>query len=221
MWRSTARLVVSLLLIPLGIQAALAGSPSVCLLCGSSDHELFPVDSDADFVPAGDISDVALSSYLLSTATLPCDLNGDRICSCADIDLLTRTIGEGRENALYDLNQDDVVDAEDREFLIRDLMHLPYGDSNLDGVFDSSDLVLVFRAGHYNDPDVSGTLSYCEGDWNGDGIFDSSDLVLAFQGGYETSPRQAVIVPEPAVWIYLWLAASFLTGTARRRSRHG
>ena len=166
------------------------------------------------------VTDVALPLYLLSTAKLPCDLNGDRVCDCADIDLLTLAIGEGRDGALYDLNQDNVVDPEDREFLLKDLMHVPYGDSNLDGVFDSSDIVLVFKAGHYNDPNVDGVLSYCEGDWNGDGIFDSSDLVLAFQGGYESSARQAVMVPEPAVWLQLWLSAAVVAGTARRRPRH-
>ena len=56
------------------------------------------------------------------------------------------------------------------------------GDSNRDGVFDSSDLVAVFTAGEYED-DVAGNSTFEEGDWNGDGDFDSSDLVAAFQAG--------------------------------------
>ena len=56
------------------------------------------------------------------------------------------------------------------------------GDSNRDGVFDSSDLVLVFQAGEYEDQ-IQGNSTFAEGDWNGDGDFDSSDLVYAFQAG--------------------------------------
>jgi hypothetical protein len=59
------------------------------------------------------------------------------------------------------------------------------GDTNGDGRFDSSDLVLVFQAGKYENA-IAGDSVFAEGDWNGDGDFDSSDLVLAFQlGTYE------------------------------------
>ncbi|MFC1758890.1 hypothetical protein ACFL2H_08990 [Planctomycetota bacterium] len=47
-----------------------------------------------------------------------------------------------------------------------------------DGVFDSSDLVLMFQAGHYEQQTLAG-LS--EGDWNLDGVFDSSDLIKILQ----------------------------------------
>ena len=56
------------------------------------------------------------------------------------------------------------------------------GDSNRDGIFDSADLVAVFKAGEYED-DVTNNSTFEEGDWNGDGDFDSSDLVAAFQSG--------------------------------------
>jgi hypothetical protein len=54
------------------------------------------------------------------------------------------------------------------------------GDADLNGVFDSADLVQVFRLGEYED-NVPGNSTFAEGDWNADGDFDSSDLVLAFQ----------------------------------------
>ena len=57
------------------------------------------------------------------------------------------------------------------------------GDVNGDGIFNSSDLVMVFRAGEYND-DIDGNSTFEEGDWNGDGDFDSSDLVVTFQVGH-------------------------------------
>jgi hypothetical protein len=61
---------------------------------------------------------------------------------------------------------------------------VPYGDANLDGIFNSSDLVQIFQRGQYEDG-RTGNSGWAEGDWNCDGEFNSSDLVLAFQtGGY-------------------------------------
>ena len=51
-------------------------------------------------------------------------------------------------------------------------MGSPMGDSNLDRRFDSSDFVLVFQAGKYEDG-VAGISSWAEGDWNADGHFDT------------------------------------------------
>ncbi|MCA9166055.1 MAG: carbohydrate-binding domain-containing protein [Planctomycetales bacterium] len=57
------------------------------------------------------------------------------------------------------------------------------GDSNLDGIFDSSDLVMAFQAGKY---ETGESASMSDGDWDGDGYFSSTDIVYAFQsGGYE------------------------------------
>ena len=61
------------------------------------------------------------------------------------------------------------------------------GDSNLDGRFNSSDLVYVFRAGKYEDG-IPNNATFQEGDWNLDGDFSSADLVLAFSAGtYEAA----------------------------------
>lgn len=56
------------------------------------------------------------------------------------------------------------------------------GDVNDDGKFDSSDLVLLFQSGHYEDS-VENNSTFLEGDWNGDGEFNSADLVYVFQLG--------------------------------------
>ena len=67
------------------------------------------------------------------------------------------------------------------------------GDSNGDGTFDSSDLVVVFAAGEYED-DTPKNSTFEEGDWDGDGDFTTSDLVYAFQqGNYQRGAR-----PQPA-----------------------
>lgn len=56
------------------------------------------------------------------------------------------------------------------------------GDSNNDGIFNSSDLTYVFQAGEYED-EIDGNSDFEDGDWNGDGDFDSSDFVFAFKNG--------------------------------------
>ena len=57
---------------------------------------------------------------------------------------------------------------------------VPIGDSNLDGVFNSADLVTIFAAGEFEDLTASNS-TWEEGDWNGDGDFDTKDLIAAFQ----------------------------------------
>ena len=104
----------------------------------------------------------------------------------------------GRNVELFDVNRDAIVDNNDRDTWIHVSASTYYGDANLDGEFNSSDLIAVFQAGEYEDamPDNSG---WAEGDWDGDGDFASGDLVIAFEdGGYEPGTPAAVnIVPEP------------------------
>ena len=62
------------------------------------------------------------------------------------------------------------------------------GDANGDGIFDSSDLVILFESGEYEDgiPDNS---TFAEGDFNGDGDFTTADFILAFRyGAYVRGP---------------------------------
>ena len=65
------------------------------------------------------------------------------------------------------------------------------GDSNGDGVFNSADFVLVFRAGEYEDS-IAGNSTFEEGDWNGDGDFDTNDFVFVFQA----ATYVAAVIPE-------------------------
>ncbi|MFC1759727.1 hypothetical protein ACFL2H_13330, partial [Planctomycetota bacterium] len=71
----------------------------------------------------------------------------------------------------------------------------PYGDANLDGVFDSGDFVRVFSAGEYED-DIDGNSTWSEGDWDGDGDFTSSDLVKAFTNGNYVTGVQPPIAAQ-------------------------
>jgi hypothetical protein len=108
------------------------------------------------------------------------DLNGDGRISGADVDRLCDAIHNGDQR--FDFTQDGQVDKLDLEYFVQKLLLSNFGDSNLDKVFDSRDLVTVFQAGLYDD-DVEQNATWSTGDWNCDGEFDSSDLVIAFQNG--------------------------------------
>ena len=72
-------------------------------------------------------------------------------------------------------------------------------DANLDGRFDSTDLVSVFRAGEFEDARKDNS-TWESGDWNLDGEFNSADFAVAFaDGGIERDLRGEVEqIPEPA-----------------------
>jgi hypothetical protein len=92
--------------------------------------------------------------------------------------------------------RDQRVDDADRTIWVTELTRTYFGDANLDGQFNSADLVTVFVTGKY---ESGGSADWRDGDWNGDGQFNSLDYVVAFtDGGYEIGPRPAVsVVPEP------------------------
>lgn len=139
---------------------------------------------------------------LLMRADIAGDIDGNLSLDTTDIDLLSEAIRRLVPDTRYDLNDDGIVSNADRIEWIFDIARTLPGDANLDGSFDSSDLVLVFRSGQYQD-EVPLNSGWAGGDWNGDGEFQSDDLVLAFQqGAYESDGRgdsRAQPIPEPPV----------------------
>jgi hypothetical protein len=130
------------------------------------------------------------------------DFDASDTLDAADVDMLARKI-EGQRpqpwwlgNAPFDLNGDRIIDREDHHSWVKDLKHTWFGDADLNGEFNSNDMVEVFAAGKYETGEAAG---WADGNWNCDGVFDSSDMVTAFvDGGYEKGPRVvAVTVPEP------------------------
>ena len=112
------------------------------------------------------------------------DFNANGQVDGQDIDLLCGQIRLAEFDPRFDLNADSLIDHADFERLIQDVLETGPGDANLDGQFDSSDLVHVFQEGIYED-DVEFNAGWSQGDWNCDGDFTSRDLVEAFQhGGY-------------------------------------
>jgi hypothetical protein len=121
---------------------------------------------------------------------IPGDLNGDGLVDASDIDRLCVAIHS--QEAGFDLNGDQQLDLTDLDYLVKNILQTTYGDSNLDGIFNSADLVLTFAAGQYED-NVPGNSSWQDGDWNCDGEFSTQDLVVAFQEGGYVAAAQPVV----------------------------
>ncbi|MCA9215987.1 MAG: hypothetical protein KDB27_23130 [Planctomycetales bacterium] len=156
----------------------------------------------------GDVQLEPARIVLNSSSGIGADLNGDGVIDASDIDLLYSNLG--LQNQAYDLSGDGNVDRADLDVLVNKELNTYYGDANLDGEFNSSDLVDVFQANKF-EQDIDAT--WAEGDWTGDRRFDSGDFVVAFaDGGFEKGQRAAVnAVPEPSSTVLLGVAMLLLS----------
>ncbi|MCA9167825.1 MAG: sulfatase-like hydrolase/transferase [Planctomycetales bacterium] len=145
---------------------------------------------------------------------VPGDFNADGVLDVADLNELTQAIRTQSSETRFDVNDDGQVTDGDRTFWVHDLKHTYFGDANLDGLFDTSDLIVVFQSGHYEDQ-IAANSTWLQGDFTGDSEFDTQDVILAFQdGGFEQGPRAANAVPEPTSLV---LGAIAFMGTVWRR----
>ena len=151
---------------------------------------------------------------LLYEETALGDFDANGSIDVGDADTLVSMINGGFVSKSYsvtqmlDINYDQSIDNHDLSSWVKDVASTWYGDANLDGRFDSGELVAVFKADLYESEDT-GNATWSTGDWNADGNFDSGDLVLAFQdGGYEQGTLAATkSVPEPETGLLVVLAA--------------
>ncbi|MCA9215523.1 MAG: CotH kinase family protein [Planctomycetales bacterium] len=107
------------------------------------------------------------------------DFNGDKQLDVNDVNLLLAALRDDTPSSEFDLTGDGNVDGSDRDYMIETLLGSGYGDSNLEGIFDSKDLVLIFQASQYEDA-IEDNSTWETGDWDGDGDFNTRDLVFAF-----------------------------------------
>jgi hypothetical protein len=141
------------------------------------------------------------------------DVNNDNAFDLADVNSIAIAMREGDKSTVYDLSGDGQVDLTDIRKWVHDVKNTYFGDADLNGLFDSRDIVRIFQQGEYED-DRIGNSAWLDGDWNGDGEFSSGDLILAFQDdGYERDRRAAAeSVPEPTgpITLVLMLTALWL-----------
>ncbi|MCA9199034.1 MAG: hypothetical protein KDA87_15915, partial [Planctomycetales bacterium] len=115
------------------------------------------------------------------------DLTGDNRVDAADIDRLCAALEQPPMAA--DLNRDGLTNLDDLTAILKYVSSFP-GDANLDGLFNSTDLVMAFAAGAYEDGRLNNS-SWNSGDWNCDREFDTRDLVAAFQSGSYSANAEA------------------------------
>jgi low density lipoprotein receptor-related protein 5/6 len=120
------------------------------------------------------------------------------------IDAIAAAVLNAVNDPQYDYDRDGQVSDADRGWLVDYVLNSTPGDANLDGHFNSGDLVLVLAEGRYEDAIVR-NAGWKSGDWTGDLEFDSKDLVAALATGqYETGAlagAAAAVVPEPSGWV--------------------
>ncbi|MCA9212813.1 MAG: PEP-CTERM sorting domain-containing protein [Planctomycetales bacterium] len=156
------------------------------------------------------------SAYGVGGTAVTGDFDKDGDFDDADMDALSAVVRAGSNDAAFDLTGDGLVDTSDRSNWVINVKGTWFGDSNLDGEFNSTDFVVVFSRNQYEDG-IAGNSGWGDGDWNGDGDFDSSDFVAAFtDGGYEQGVRPPAAVPEPSATV-LALLGAMLFGFVRRR----
>jgi hypothetical protein len=161
---------------------------------------------------------VAADGQLLQLSPVSGDFSGDGTLDTADLDQLQAAFGSN--TARLDLNANQVVDQADVRIWLHDMRGTWYGDANLDGLFETDDLVQIFAGGQYEDS-VADNSNWESGDFDGDRDFTTTDLVFAFQdGGYRRGPRAAVWpVPEPAgCGSFLLLALCAVRSARKSRS---
>ena len=161
------------------------------------------------------------TGQIIFGAVLPGDYNLNGLLDAGDLDMQAVAIAGEQHPAEFDLNEDGLVNFNDRQMWVDDLKNTWIGDANLNGEFNSGDMVQVFVRGLYETGQPAG---WEDGDWNGDTVFGSGDMVSAFVGGgYELGlkpggPNLAIsAVPEPSSVLLALLGVLSLVGLAHRR----
>ncbi|CAN0451920.1 unnamed protein product, partial [Ectocarpus fasciculatus] len=127
-----------------------------------------------------------------------------------DIDWLYRNLGG--DAAVYSLDRDNAVTLADVDVLVTNLLGSLFGDANLDGAIEQGDLDAVLNNWG------SQVAGWATGDYNGDQTVNQADLDVVLNGWGDTvAPNLAgFAVPEPATALAI-LLLPLATHRTRRR----
>lgn len=103
----------------------------------------------------------------------------DGTVDCADIDYVYANFGDytDLDQAVFidlsaDMNGDLVINQSDVDEVVRSILCTQYGDVNLDGSVNATDVAIVTaNQGRTN-------AGWCDGDFNGDGVVNAADLAI-------------------------------------------
>ncbi|MCA9214524.1 MAG: matrixin family metalloprotease [Planctomycetales bacterium] len=198
---------LSLQLFRVGIKAPLARS-EITELGGTETIENILLAAGEYAVRVAGSHDAA-QMYRLTLGEIPHslrgDFNDDQVFDLEDVQTLIDAMGAQTFPRALDLDSDDEISERDLTIWVHEIKGTFRGDANLDGEFNSSDLVDVFTAAEYEDSLV-GNSTWATGDWDGDGDFGTRDLIAAFQdAGFEKGRRVSIAVPEPSGGVLLWI----------------
>ena len=146
----------------------------------------------------------------LGSAELPGDFDFNGELEAADIDLLSKQVGQ--TDLMFDLNGDAAVDEDDRVFWIETLAETFAGDADLNGSVEFGDF-LALSAGFGS---IGG---WAVGDFDGSGDVAFADfLLLSSNFGSSRAADTTQSVPEPSA-VGLCMFGLLATGCVRRRRK--
>ena len=148
----------------------------------SSETGLVVGDHNKNGVRDDDEEYFAAFRIVANNTKLPGDVNRDGLIDVEDLNAICSAILAADHASHFDVNQDGVVSYADQLHHAEVYFGATPGDANLDGVVNSSDLVLVFQTSRYEQPDGP-QATWQQGDWNCDGRFTTRDLVVVFELG--------------------------------------
>ncbi len=116
------------------------------------------------------------------------DFNVDGLLNCEDLGILESAVESPNPDAIYDVNDDGLVNDDDTIAWIT-LAGVTPGDANIDGIVDGLDFIV------WNRNKFATGKSWCEADFNHDDLTDGLDFLTWNANKFQVTPSA---VPEPA-----------------------
>jgi hypothetical protein len=149
---------------------------------GHSDAAGNLLDGDANATAGG-----AFVRTFFVAEPISADFDGSGEVDASDIDLLMQARNAGANEPQFDLTGDGLVNQADVDHLVEVVLGTHYGDANLDGAVNASDVAIL--ASHFG---AAGGQSWANGNANGDASVDLYDLALMLSNlGTGGSPSPA------------------------------